>query len=188
MRILLFFMMLVLTSTYASAASVGITNIYSSTSNVTPTSGIQNGLVIADSFVLQTPVDNFQAFSVGFDLEFNSESLFGFDLRLNNTMPWSVSVISLNNSFSTTLSSTGTSSVSFSPNLVNAGEVYRILIEGTARLSGPSSGPRFLSVTMENIQVSEVPLPAAFWLFGTALMGGLAFRRNRMKKLSAQAA
>ncbi|MCD8512172.1 MAG: PEP-CTERM sorting domain-containing protein [Nitrincola sp.] len=41
---------------------------------------------------------------------------------------------------------------------------------------------------MENIQVSEVPLPAAFWLFGTALVGGLAFRRNRMKKLSTQAA
>jgi hypothetical protein len=35
---------------------------------------------------------------------------------------------------------------------------------------------------LTNLEVSEVPLPAAVWLFGSVLLGGLAFRRKAAQK------
>ena len=180
MKNLLFAIVLMFTASVASGATITLHNLDSSDPDgLTPKSGIENSTVIADNFVLQTAVNNNQDFSVTFDLTFSADSYFGFDLRLNNLDEWTYSVTSVSNDlFNKGGTSRGMLPLVFTSELVKSSEVYRILIQGTANLA-PSSGPRFLNVTMENIVLSEVPLPAAVWLFGTALLGGLALRRKR---------
>lgn len=46
--------------------------------------------------------------------------------------------------------------------------------------SGPPSSPEVLIVTADNITVSVVPIPAAAWLFGSALAGLGWMRRKRL--------
>jgi hypothetical protein len=59
--------------------------------------------------------------------------------------------------------------------MVAANTAYSFVIEGTLSQSGGGNG--FLSGA---VSVSEVPLPAAFWLFGSGLVGvaGIARRRR----------
>ncbi len=65
------------------------------------------------------------------------------------------------------------------PTLLNAGEWYTLTITGTVPgtvAGGGLWGGQYLG----NLTVQEVPLPAAAWLFGTALLGlaGIARRRS----------
>lgn len=59
--------------------------------------------------------------------------------------------------------------------------VYTLVLSGNA---GTSIG--FITNFDVPFEVSEVPLPAAVWLFGSVLLGGLAMRR-RSQKMNAQA-
>jgi hypothetical protein len=54
--------------------------------------------------------------------------------------------------------------------------------------SGTDSFTAFLQLKdISVVEVSEIPLPAAVWLFGSALLGGLAVRRKRKKALQTSA-
>lgn len=134
-------------------------------------------------------VSNLQAFGVQFDLTITSSSpvTLSFDANVNNNLPWSVSLLSEDGttSFGSALSN-GFTGIVFNSGQLEAFTTYKLLVQGDqAFLFGTN---RSLSIALDNIVVSEVPLPAAVWLFGSALIGGLAIRRKRLKKLTSQAA
>ena len=61
------------------------------------------------------------------------------------------------------------------------GEIYSLMVSGSR-----GDNPSFTTAFTLPVEVSEVPLPAAVWLFGSVLLGGLAMRR-RSQKMNAQA-
>ena len=58
--------------------------------------------------------------------------------------------------------------------------IYSLVFSGTV------TNPLYVNATFVPVALSDVPLPAAVWLFGSVLLGGLAMRR-RSQKMNAQA-
>jgi len=84
---------------------------------------------------------------------------------------WSLSILEQSSGLSTNLvvnSILDTQNISFA---FLAGTVYQFVFTGTSPL-------RHFS-----IEISEVPLPAAFWLFGSVIMGGIAIKRRKSAQL-----
>ena len=71
-----------------------------------------------------------------------------------------------------------TASISMSP----ASSIYNIILNGTSTQLGGFN----VKFAYPPEAIGEVPLPAAVWLFGSVLLGGLAMRR-RSQKMNAQA-
>ena len=63
---------------------------------------------------------------------------------------------------------------------VLGGVIYSLAFTGTV------TDPLYVNATFVPVALSDVPLPAAVWLFGSVLLGGLAMRR-RSQKMNAQA-
>lgn len=180
--------LLMLFSGITSAASLSI-------SNPVATTGVSNASVGVDQFafggdfatvLFNEDFDLFDQFSVSLDLKSSISGFAKFNIALTLLDEWNISIVGADNSTVFSGSGIGFQSVNVDTKLMQSQALYNLVITGNSFLG--SNSLRGLEVFITEIQVSEVPLPAAFWLFGTALMGGLAFRRNRMKKLSAQAA
>ena len=79
------------------------------------------------------------------------------------------------------LSTTGISDqkeASFFVELVG-GVVYTLTIDGTVDLDGD---PEYATVAFKSAGLTETPLPAAAWLFGSVLLGGAAWRKRKQAK------
>ncbi|KGK40903.1 hypothetical protein LH51_18750 [Nitrincola sp. A-D6] len=68
----------------------------------------------------------------------------------------------------------------FAPFTKNGGTIYNLIMTGTTAISSFSVGFSY------PVEVTQTPLPAAVWLFGSVLLGGLALRR-RSKNANMQA-
>ena len=102
------------------------------------------------------------------------------DFEVSSTLvDWSLSIF--DGATETVLTSNNVSNTAVSALFnMTSGTVYTLVMTGTAVISS------FTASFAYPPSVSEVPLPAAVWLFGSVLMGGLAMRR-RSQKLNAQA-
>ena len=62
-----------------------------------------------------------------------------------------------------------------------AGVDYLVRVWGTVDGSASDPIPYKITSTVSSVDLSEVPVPAAVWLFGTALVGLMGFRRKQQK-------
>lgn len=123
-------------------------------------------------------------FSVSWDLITDAPSILSFDF-LGSTIAGVVSIFNnetpvLQQSWENFQPITGLSTA------LEAGVAYKLIV--SSYMYDGTNLSRDFTLTLSNIQVSEVPLPAAVWLFGSVLLGGLALRRKRQKSVSAQMA
>lgn len=169
--------MLMLASFAASAASVSITN-------PTVTMGSGNVLSIelpGTQYTFGSEFVEGEAVSLSWSSELTGAALGLVDFNVSSTLvDWSLSIF---DGISTTvLSSDNLANTAVSSLFTMAsGTVYSIIMTGTAAISSFNVGFAYPPA------VSEVPLPAAVWLFGSVLLGGLAMRR-RSQKLGRQQA
>lgn len=82
---------------------------------------------------------------------------------------WSLTVLDQAQGVSTLLIDTTNSNLHQLSIAMLAGNVYQFIFTGTTPLT---------HFSVEIAEVSEIPLPAAVWLFGSVLLGGLAIRRR----------
>ncbi len=180
-------MVLLLASAFTSAASVTI-------SNPTAVTGASNFPVSLTSFATTDTsavatfigLDTLQSFAVEMDVLTSATGTLSFDIS-TTVDEWTVSILNTSTNVATVLGSwwsgglfggfTGLTSE------VEAGTVYKLLVFGDESWDGNAG--RDITVSLSNIELSEVPLPAAVWLFGSVLLGGLAMRRK--KRLAAVA-
>lgn len=181
---------LLLASTLASAATVTI-------SNPVAVTGAANAPVSLTAF---SPTDTsaiatfqgfnaLQPFAVELDVLTSATGTLSFDLA-TTVVEWSVSIVNTATNTTTLLGSWWNDGLvgglTDLTTEVEAGTVYKLLVFGSRSWDGNAG--RDMTVSLSNIALSEVPLPAAVWLFGSVLLGGLALRRKRQKSLSAQMA
>lgn len=122
--------------------------------------------------------------SVAWDLAATKDSRFSLGMFGNGTYgmhgslfkgPWTVSVL---DGEGTVLKSGILGSV-FDDLVLKTGDTITAVVSGTIRLIGSKSFTTGLFLT----NVTETPLPAAVWLFGSVLLGGLAMRRRKAKQM-----
>lgn len=168
---------LMLASFTASAGSVTI-------SNPTVTQG--SGFITEVSTPTGEYIFGGNFFEVGETVELSWDSqLTGFaqglvNYSVSSTLDnWSLSV--LEGGVETLLTGNNAANTAiFAPFTKNGGTIYNLIMTGTATISSFSVGYTY------PIGVTETPLPAAVWLFGSVLLGGLALRR-RSKNANMQA-
>ena len=171
---------LLLFSVVSNAASIEIGNPVAYSGPEDASVKLLQSSTISNSYVEAIFEENFelgQRFSVGFELAPSVDGFLSVDIGATLQRGWDVTIIDQLNNPVFSGSSTGLDLVHVNSSLMQAGSVYNLLVSGREFVGSQSL--RGLTITMENIQVSEVPLPAAVWLFGTALLGGLALRRKR---------
>ncbi|KDE39222.1 hypothetical protein ADINL_2351 [Nitrincola lacisaponensis] len=184
---------LLLASTLASAATVTISNPVA----VTGFEGDQSSVPVSSFFTTDTSVtasfldgmNAYQPFRIELDVITSVTGALSFDLA-TSVDEWAVSIVNTATNVVTELGSwfvlnqagqlTGLLAE------VEADTVYKLVVYGDYLHDMDFS--RDFTLTLSNIALSEVPLPAAVWLFGSVLLGGLALRRKRQKSLSAQVA
>lgn len=184
---------LLLASTLASAATVTISNPVA----VTGIEGDQSSVPVSSFFTTDTSatasfldgMNAFQPFRIELDVLTSATGALSFDLA-TSVDEWAVSIVNTATNVVTELGSwfvlnqagqlTGLLAE------VEADTVYKLVVYGDYLYDMGTS--RDFTLTLSNIALSEVPLPAAVWLFGSVLLGGLALRRKRQKSLSAQMA
>lgn len=160
----------------ASAASVSITN-------PTVTTGSGELLEVTIPSVQYTFGSDFaagEAVALTWDTQLTGAALGLVDFSLSSTLAnWSMSIF---DGMNETVLTSGNAANTFVSSLftMTGGTVYNIIMTGTAAITSFSVGFSYPP------SVSEVPLPAAVWLFGSVLLGGLALRR-RSKKETIQA-
>ncbi|QEW06235.1 hypothetical protein [Nitrincola iocasae] len=172
MKKLLLGAVLMLASFAVSAASVSITN-----PTVTTGSGNVASFTAPDiQYTFGSAFDAGEAVSLSWDTELTGAALAQANFSVSSTLvDWSLSifdglnetVLTSNNAANTLVSSLFT---------MASGTVYNIVMTGTAAISSFTVGFSYPPA------VSEVPLPAAVWLFGSVLLGGLALRRRSRKE------
>ncbi|KGK42903.1 hypothetical protein LH51_04035 [Nitrincola sp. A-D6] len=161
--------MLMLASFAASAASVSITN-------PTVTTGSGGVVTFAVPGTQYTFGSNFvagEAVSVSMDTELTGAALAQVDFSVSSTLVnWTFSIF---DGLSTTVLTSGNNANTLVSSLFTmmSGTVYNIIITGTAAITSFTVGFSYPPA------ISEVPLPAAIWLFGSVLLGGLAMRRRK---------
>ncbi|MFN3880752.1 MAG: hypothetical protein ACK4L8_04900 [Nitrincola lacisaponensis] len=184
---------LLLASTLASAATVTISNPVA----VTGFEGDQSSVPVSSFFTTDTSVtasfldgmNAYQPFRIELDVLTSVTGALSFDLA-TSVDEWAVSIVNTATNVVTELGSwfvlnqagqlTGLLAE------VEADTVYKLVVYGDYLHDMDFS--RDFTLTLSNIALSEVPLPAAVWLFGSVLLGGLALRRKRQKSVSAQMA
>lgn len=193
MKCLMAGIVFLLVSTLASAASVTISNPVA----VTGFEGDQSPVPVTSFFTTDTSatasfldgMNSFQPFRIELDILTSATGMLSFDLA-TSVDEWSVSIFNTATNVSTEL---GTLFVEGQAGQlagllaeVDANIVYKLVVYGEYLNDMGSS--RDFTLMLSDIVLSEVPLPAAVWLFGTVLLGGVAIRRKRKKALSLQAA
>ncbi|WP_225307580.1 hypothetical protein [Nitrincola iocasae] len=177
MKKFLFGAMLLLVSFAASAASVSISNPV-----VTTGSGDLTQLAIPTvQYTFGTDFVVGESVSLSWDTELTGAALGLVDFNVSSTLVnWSLSIfdgittteLTSNNDANTLVSSLFT---------MASGTVYNIIMTGTAAINSFTVGFSYPP------EVSEVPLPAAVWLFGSVLLGGLALRRRKAQQVAVAA-
>jgi len=111
-----------------------------------------------------------------------SAAVANFVVSVSGLTNWSFSLVNTETQTTQTLLSgiAGSNGLLSAPATVFSGVAYQVVFQGV------SDAATFASVVFSPVELSEVPLPAAVWLFGSVLMGGLAMRR-RSQKMNAQA-
>ena len=167
--------MLMLASFTASAASVSIANA------TTTGSGLLTQVTIPTiQYTFGSDFETGEAVAISWDSELTGASAGLVDFSVSSTLAdWSLSIF---DGVNTTQLTSGNAANTFIPSLftMTSGTVYNILMNGTAAITSFTVGFTYPP------SVSEVPLPAAVWLFGSVLFGGLALRR-RSRKANMQA-
>jgi hypothetical protein len=167
--------MLMLASFTASAASVSIANATSTGSGL-----LTQVTIPTIQYTFGSDFQTGEAVSISWDTELTGSSKSLVDFSVSSTLAdWSLSIFDGAN---TTQLTSGNAANTFIPSLFTmaSGTVYNIIMTGTAAITSFTIGFTYPP------SVSEVPLPAAVWLFGSVLLGGLALRR-RSKKENMQA-
>jgi len=188
MKKYVFLLLLMVFSGVTSAASLTI-------SNPTATTGASNNLVGVDGFSFlgnsasvnfNDDFDLFDEFRVSLDLVSSISGFASFNISLTVLDTWNVSIVGVDNTTVFSGSGDGFQSLNVDTSLMQSQALYNLVITGSSFVG--SNSLRGLEVYITDIHVSEVPLPAAVWLFGTALLGGLAIRRKRQRSLNLQVA
>lgn len=96
---------------------------------------------------------------------------------------WTVSILSSGGAL---LASGALGSV-FENLMIAAGDTLTAVVAGTISSNIFASKSYTASLSLSNIAVSEVPLPAAVWLFGSVLMGAVALRRRKARQVAVAA-
>ncbi|WP_417585092.1 hypothetical protein [Nitrincola sp.] len=166
--------MLLLVSFAASAASVSISNPVATTG-----SGDLTPVVIPTvQYTFGTDFEVGELVSLSWDTELTGAAMGLVDFNVSSTLVnWSLSIfdgittteLTSNNDANTLVSSLFT---------MASGTVYNIIMTGTAAITSFTVGFSYPP------EVSEVPLPAAVWLFGSVLLGGLALRRRKAQQVA----
>ncbi|KGK43342.1 hypothetical protein LH51_00575 [Nitrincola sp. A-D6] len=175
MKKLLLGAMLMLASFATSAASVSIGNATSTGSGLltqvtTPT--IQ--------YTFGSNFETGEAVAIAWDTQLTGASQALVDFSVSSTLAdWSMSIF---DGVNETQLTSGNAANTFIPTLftMTSGTLYNLIMTGTAAITSFTVGFTYPP------SVSEVPLPAAVWLFGSVLFGGLALRR-RSRKANMQA-
>lgn len=176
MKKILLSLFLITASCFSFAASVSISN---------PDYTLSSGLVSGGSVTyphLVTETDNVfgntrftavgaQPFTASWDLTVSNTVNVIFQ-GFSTVSNWAVSVFDSSDNSIWTASDTTVSDAY----TLSAG-IYNVIISGTSALSS-------WSALFTAAVVSEVPLPAAVWLFGSALVTVFAMRRRAVKTLA----
>ncbi|KGK42904.1 hypothetical protein LH51_04040 [Nitrincola sp. A-D6] len=182
MKKLLLGAMLMLASFAVSAASINLTS-----TSVTNSTGyhdhgsisVDNGTLTSFSTIVSN--DATGPFSAEWDVVADtSYSIFGdIDVSVTASDDWTLSVLSpglvVLDTFTSNQIVGSSAHGPISVNLIG-GLVYTFMMEGT--FTGvPTTTIQFVSAGL-----TETPLPAAVWLFGSVLLGGLAMRRRNKSR------
>lgn len=186
-------LLLFMVSTYTLAASVTINNAVFSEPRLF--SGSDSNLFyqmgdLGDEYAVSSDAFNYlDPFRVEVDIETLVSGTLTFDLG-TSALNWAYSLV---NSVTEEVVSAGSWTANiFIPSagvlteqsaLVEAKAVYKLIIEGDKYEDNVDN--RSFDMAMSNIELSEVPLPAAVWLFGSVLLGGLALRRKKRLAIAA---
>ena len=105
-----------------------------------------------------------------------------FAVFVNGLTNWSFSVIdnATNSVVDSIIGQTTTGTLVPVSVSVLGGAIYSLVFTGSV------TDPLYVNATFVPVALSDVPLPAAVWLFGSVLLGGIAMRR-RSQKMNAQA-
>ncbi|WP_151669197.1 hypothetical protein [Nitrincola schmidtii] len=170
MKKILLGVLLMLVSSIAASASITISP---STTNFTSGSSLEsssNGIgSIQWDITAGGDIDSYV--SLNFDLSVSGSG------QISDSNNWTVSIL---NSASETIFS-GSLGQTFNI-LLTAGNTITAIVAGEVRRGSLSAYTATLTINNFSTQVSEVPLPAAVWLFGSVLLGGIALRRRAALK------
>ncbi|WP_417585090.1 hypothetical protein [Nitrincola sp.] len=171
MKKLLLGAVLMLASFAVSAASVSITN------PTTTGSGSVMSFTAPDiQYTFGSGFEAGESVSLSWDTELTGAALAQTNFSVTSTLvDWSLSIFDGVNTTVLTSDNLANTLVS-SLFTMASGTVYSIIMSGTAAISSFTVGFSYPPA------VSEVPLPAAVWLFGSVLLGGLALRRRSRKE------
>ncbi|WP_417585941.1 hypothetical protein [Nitrincola sp.] len=177
MKKLLLGAVLILASFTASAGSVSITNptIIQGSGFITDVSTATGEYIFGGAFF-----EADEAVTLSWDSQLTgfAQGLVNFSVS-SSLANWTLSV--LEGGVETVLTSNNAANSSvFAPFTKNGGTIYNLIITGTATISSFSVGFTY------PVEVTQTPLPAAVWLFGSVLLGGLTLRR-RLSKTNRQA-
>ncbi|WP_417585094.1 hypothetical protein [Nitrincola sp.] len=96
---------------------------------------------------------------------------------------WTVSILSSGGDLLTS----GSLGSVFENLMISAGDTLTAVIAGTISSNIFASKSFSASLSLSSIQIAETPLPAAIWLFGSVLLGGLAMRRRKAQQVAVAA-
>lgn len=180
-------MALLLASVLASAASVEISNPIAVTGLANnPANFVSFDTTDTSAEAVFTGLAFNQPFSVELDVITSATGTLSFDIA-TTVFNWSVSMVNAANLGDPSLLaswSNGSLIGGFTGLTaeVEAGAVYKLIVFGDRSLD--ANFGRDITVSLSNIELSEVPIPAAVWLFGSVLLGGLVLRRkNRLAQV-----
>ena len=186
-------MMMISSIVVAAPITIGNPSVTSS-GNPTFNNNSNTGLERVDQ--INTNVPNFSLqrdITSSWNIEASENTSFTLDLSVSSNSTWLLSSIDTGNwqvsildTANNTVLTTNSLGSSFDLTLL-AGQSITAMIAGSIALGEVRTFTSTL--TISDLSVSEVPLPAAVWLFGSVLLGGLAMRRKvAQKRLEAVAA
>ncbi|KGK42905.1 hypothetical protein LH51_04045 [Nitrincola sp. A-D6] len=122
--------------------------------------------------------------STSWQLSSDVDASFSLGVNATGTSGMSSWTVSILNSGGDLLTSGSLGSV-FAGLMISAGDTLTAVIAGAMSFNPFASKSFTTSLALSNIQIAETPLPAAVWLFGSVLMGGLALRRRKARQMPA---
>lgn len=188
MKKMLLALVLMLASFAVSAASISIGNPTVSPGNFYIGSPGYTNTTLTDTLRTDTIQSGYAIFGgpLSTSWELSSDVDASFSLGVSGTgtsgmASWTVSIL---NSGGDLLTSGSLGSV-FESLMISAGDTLTAVIAGTISSNIFASKSFSASLALSSIQIAETPLPAAIWLFGSVLLGGLAMRRRKAQQVAA---
>lgn len=184
MKKLLIGVVLMLASSLATSATISISNPTVTNSNliIGPSSSLVSN---QGSFRTDTINSNLflgGTFRAEWNIEASNDSSFTLDMTSthSNRTNWSVSIFDVASGVWNSYNYGSSFDL-----VMTAGNSLKVAMTGaiSSSIFQAKSFDTTLSISnLTNLEVSEVPLPAAVWLFGSVLLGGLAVRRKAAQK------